>query len=76
MNDLLTAIASVLPIPAKWIAIIALALPYVTKTVYGAVKGHGISGIWRSIWFGSAHIEPTATPNTPESKPTDTAPKI
>ena len=69
MNDLITAITAILPIPAKWVAIIALALPYVTKTVYGAIKGQGIRGIWRSLWFGSAHIDvPTPTETKPEVK--------
>ena len=69
MNDILTAIAGVLPIPAKYIVLAAALLPYATKAVFGIVKGQGLRGIWRSILFGSAHIEPTATPNVP-AKPT------
>jgi hypothetical protein len=65
MNDILNAALALLPIPAKYVPIILLSLPYVTKVIYGAVKGQGIRGMWRSIWFGSAHIEPTATPNVP-----------
>ncbi len=66
MNDLITQLIAMLPIKPIWIAVITLALPQVTKIVYGAVKQQGLRGIWRSVWFGSAHID---TPTQPDNMP-------